>query len=282
MARNLLCDIYANLIEAILTIIASIQFLEKHRNSKKAFTRKRLLPFATLIHIMASVEELLKRHEISETAFIILLSIFVGSITIASVLANKIINVAGFYVPAGILAYSVTFVCTDVISEIWGKARAGRTVLGGFIALVAALVLVRLSLAWPAAPFWKGDAAFQSILGSTSRIIAASFAAYLASQFHDVWAFHFWKRVTADRHLWLRNNLSTAVSQLIDSVLFIFIAFYGVMPLWPLIFGQWVIKFAISILDTPVVYLVVWCVRRGGGPPPRRKEAKAEGEFYCG
>lgn len=219
-------------------------------------------------------------HDIGETAFIILLSIFVGGITIASVLANKIISVAGFYVPAGVLAYSITFVCTDAISEIWGRRRAGLTVLGGFIALVSVLLLVQFSLSWPAAPFWKKEAAFQTILGSTPRIIVASFAAYLASQFHDVWAFHFWKRITADRHLWLRNNLSTAVSQLIDSFLFIFIAFYGVMPLWPLILGQWIIKFAIGILDTPIVYLVVWGLRRTENPQAEKREG--EQRLFCG
>lgn len=219
----------------------------------------------------------LKRTDIGETAFILLACIFAGSITIASVLANKIINVAGFYVPAGVLAYSVTFICTDVISELWGRERAGRVVLGGFIALVAALVLVQLSLAWPAAPFWQQDAAFTAILGSTSRIIIASFVAYLASQFHDVWAFHFWRRITAARHLWLRNNLSTAVSQFIDSLLFITIAFYGTMDLWPLIMGQWIIKLAISVLDTPLVYLVVWSIRRGNPKDPGSE--KAEGAF---
>ena len=197
----------------------------------------------------------------NDKSFIIILSIFVGSITIAAVLANKIINVFGLFVPAGILAYSITFICTDVISEIWGKERARFTVIGGFIALISILILTQIALVWPKAPFWKNDQAFQSILGSTSRIIIASFTAYLVSQFHDVWAFHFWRKVTNDRHLWLRNNLSTATSQFIDSFLFITIAFYGVMPIWPLIIGQWVIKIAIAILDTPAVYFVVWLVR---------------------
>jgi len=197
----------------------------------------------------------------SEKSFIILLSVFVGSITIASVLASKIINVAGFFVPAGILAYSITFVATDVISEIWGKERANITVVGGFIALLAVLGLVHLGLIWPKAPFWNNEDAFQTILGSTPRIILASFVAYLVSQFHDVWAFHFWKRFTNERHLWLRNNLSTAVSQFIDSFLFITIAFYGIMPIGPMILGQWIIKFGIGILDTPAVYFLVWLLR---------------------
>jgi uncharacterized integral membrane protein (TIGR00697 family) len=99
-------------------------------------------------------------------------------------------------------------------------------------------------------------------MGSTSRIIIASFIAYLVSQFHDVWAFHFWKKITGGRHLWLRNNFSTAVSQFIDSSLFITVAFYGVMPVWPLIWSQWLVKLAIAFLDTPIIYGIVWLLRK--------------------
>ena len=198
----------------------------------------------------------------ADTAFIFLISLFIASLTIASVLASKIIHIFGLYVPAGVLAYALTFICTDVISEVWGKERARTTVLGGFAALIAVLALVQLSLVWPKAPFWNQGEAYRTILSSTTRIIIASFAAYLVSQLHDVWAFHFWKKMTKNRHLWLRNNLSTAASQLIDSFLFITIAFYGIMPVWPLIVGQWIIKFTIAALDTPVVYLVVWSIKR--------------------
>ena len=110
-----------------------------------------------------------------EKSFIILLSIFVGSITIASVLANKIINVFGLFVPAGVLAYSITFLMTDAISEIWGKKAAKRAVLGGFIGLIVVLLLIQVSLVWPKAPFWKQEPAYQTIMGVTSRIIVASF-----------------------------------------------------------------------------------------------------------
>ena len=204
----------------------------------------------------------------NDKALIVIISVFIGSMAISSVLANKIISVFGFFVPAGVLAYSVTFVCTDVISEIWGKEKAGQTVVGGFIALIAVLLLVQAALFWQAAPFWKGEEAFRSILGSTSRIIIASFTAYLVSQFHDVHAFHLLKRLTGGRHLWLRNTVSTAVSQLIDSVLFITIAFYGTMPVAPLIIGQWIIKFAIAVLDTPIIYLTVWKLRHKAGLHP--------------
>jgi len=168
----------------------------------------------------------------------------------------------GVFVPAGVIAYSITFISTDVISEVWGKERAQETVFAGFIALIAVFILVQISLVWPKAPFWHNDEAYALILGSTSRIIIASFIAYLVSQMHDVWAFHFWKRVTNERHLWLRNNLSTAVSQFLDSFIFITIAFYGVLPIWPLIYGQWIIKFMIAILDTPLIYGCVFFLQR--------------------
>jgi hypothetical protein len=186
----------------------------------------------------------------------ILLSIYVGSITIASVLSNKIIDVYGLYVPAGVLAYSVTFIVSDVISEIWGKEVAKKTVFGGFVALFVVIILVHLGIYWPKAPFWEGEKAFNLVLGSSGRIILASFIAYFVSQYHDVWAFHFLKKLTWGRHLWLRNNLSTIVSQFIDSSIFIFIAFFGELPVIPMIFGQWVVKIGIAVVDTPIVYLL--------------------------
>lgn len=199
--------------------------------------------------------------EKSQRAFVILNSLFVGSLIIASVLASKIITVFGLVVPAGVLAYCVTFMVTDVISELWGREKANTVVLGGFWALLLSLVLVRLAVHWPPAAFWPHDPAFRTVLDSTSRIIVASFSAYLLSQYHDVWAFHVLRRLTHGKYLWVRNNLSTAASQLIDTVVFITIAFYGVMPITPLIVGQWLIKLTIALLDTPVVYAAVWLLR---------------------
>ncbi len=197
-----------------------------------------------------------------EKPFVVLVAIFIGGLTIASVLANKILSVFGLFVPAGVVAYSITFIATDTISEIWGKVRAQWVVFSGFVALIVVLVLINLAVVLPAAPFWENQQAFKTVLQSTSRIIIASFIAYLVSQFHDVWAFHFWKKVTHNKHLWLRNNLSTMVSQLLDTVIFIIIAFYGIQPVWQLIFGQYIVKLAIAVVDTPLVYLLVHYVRK--------------------
>lgn len=195
-------------------------------------------------------------------SFILLASLFSGSLVIASVISSKIITIGGVVLPAGILAYCITFVASDVISEVWGKEKARQVVLGGFAALVVCLGLIHLALAWPGAVFWDNNEAYASVLGAAPRIIIASLIAYLVSQNHDVWAFHFWKRVFNGRHLWIRNNLSTASSQIIDSAIFISIAFYGIMPIMPLIIGQVVIKIIIAFMDTPVVYFLVWLIQR--------------------
>lgn len=196
-----------------------------------------------------------------------LTALFAGSLVLAAILASKIMVVGGIVVPAGVLAYCVTFVCTDVINEIWGREKAQQVVLSGFGTLVLSLLLIQLALNWPSAPFWPHQEAFEIILGTTPRIILGSLLAYLVSQLHDVWAFDFWRKKTAGKYLWVRNNGSTILSQLLDSILFISIAFYGLMPILPLIVGQWLVKLVIAALDTFVVYLLVWLIRRKSSAP---------------
>jgi uncharacterized integral membrane protein (TIGR00697 family) len=225
---------------------------------------------------MEKTERAIQREE---KAYILLIAIFVGGLVIAGVLASKIVNVAGLIVPAGVLAYSITFPITDVICEVWGKKRGKYVVFSGFITLLVVLGLIRLALIFPQAPFWTGEEAFARILGSTSRIIIASFIAYLVSQYHDVWAFHFWRKVTKGKYLWLRNNASTFVSQFIDTVVFITIAFYGVMPVFTLIKGQYIIKLLIALLDTPIVYFGVWLIRREERNEDRYSRSSPTGNF---
>ena len=193
---------------------------------------------------------------------LLLSGIFCACLVAAAVLAAKIVRIGPVSVPAGVFAYCITFVCADVISEIWGRPCANMVVLTGFIGLGLTFLLIRLALWSPAAEFWTREEAFQSVLGMTPRIIAASLAAYVLSQFHDVWLYTLLKDRTRGRHLWLRNNAATMLSQLIDTVVFITIAFYGVMPVWPLIIGQWSVKVALALCGTPLVYMTVWCVRR--------------------
>jgi len=186
--------------------------------------------------------------------------LFITSLLLANILAAKIVVLGGLILPAAIVLYPFTFLFTDVVAETEGKKSARRLVMMGFyMSLVMVLVLVVGKLL-PAAPFWRHQDAYNVILGSTPRIVLASMIAYLISQNHDVWAFHFWRDKTGGRHLWLRNNLSTMVSQLIDSVIFIGIAFGGLYPLQTVLImmgSQYLVKVAIAVLDTPFCYLLV-------------------------
>ncbi|HUW22677.1 MAG TPA: queuosine precursor transporter [bacterium] len=225
---------------------------------------------------MGKTERAIQREE---KIYILLIAIFVGGLVIAGVLASKIVNIAGLIVPGGVFAYSITFPITDIICEVWGKKKGKYVVFSGFITLLVVLALIRLTLIFPKASFWTGEEAFTKILGGTSRIIIASFIAYLVSQYHDIWAFHFWRKVTKGKHLWLRNNASTFVSQFIDTVVFITIAFYGVMPVFTLIKGQYIIKLLIALLDTPIVYFGVWLIRRGKKDEDRHSGSSPTGSF---
>ncbi|SMF14280.1 queuosine precursor transporter [Desulfovibrio gilichinskyi] len=195
-------------------------------------------------------------------AFTLLTCLFISSLVIAAVVSTKIINIFGFYAPAGVLAYSLTFIASDIISEIWGKERANEVIQCGFIALLAAIFLSWTALHWTPAPFWNGQEGFASVLSNTPRIVLASLIAYTVSQTHDVWLFHLIRKRTEGKHLWLRNNLSTITSQLIDSTIFVSVAFYGILPVTDIILGQWLAKTVIALLDTPIVYLGVSIINR--------------------
>jgi len=190
-------------------------------------------------------------------ALLLLVAIFSGSLVISQILAVKIVSWHGVVFPAGVIAYSITFIVTDVLSEVFGKKVAQYAVWAGFATVLVCLLLIYAALSLPAASFWTGEKSFERVLLFTPRIIVASLLAYVISQVHDVWAFHFWKKITKGKHLWLRNNLSTIVSQLIDTSTFIFVAFGGGDFVLNLIWGQFLVKMSIALLDTPLVYLLV-------------------------
>ena len=197
--------------------------------------------------------------------FVFLCAAFVAALVTANVLAAKIVSLGGLFVPAGVLAYSITFAVTDTVCEVWGRRRTQTLVNAGFLVLILVWGLTALALAMPAAPFWPNQEAFGTILGATGRIILASLIAYGVSQTFDVWIFNRIKELFAARHLWIRNNVSTLLSQTLDTGLFITIAFYGQLPLLPLMAGQLAVKYTIALLDTPVVYGLVYLVRMKGG-----------------
>jgi uncharacterized integral membrane protein (TIGR00697 family) len=195
------------------------------------------------------------------------IGIFVGLVVMAQILANKIVLFGTFTLPAGVIVYATSFLITDILCEFYGKKKALEAVCGGFLASILLVLAVKVAIAWPPAPFWTGQEAFQSTLQLTERIVLGSLVAYVISQNWDVRVFHKLKEMTGGRHLWLRNNVSTMTSQALDTVIFITIAFYGVLPVVPLIVGQYIVKLVIAALDTPFIYGVHWARRTFSSAP---------------
>ena len=183
--------------------------------------------------------------------------ILASLVVIAGILASKIVVFGPFTVSAGVIVFSMTFLITDLISEKWGKREAQKAVWLGFYGNILLMLSVWIAIQWQPAPYAiEFSEMFAEVLGLAPRIAFAAMITYLVSQHLDVWSFNFLKKLTKGKHLWLRNNASTISSQLVDSTLFITIAFYGVFPVLPLILGQWMVKVIIALLDTPFIYAV--------------------------
>jgi len=181
---------------------------------------------------------------------------------IACIVANiqviKVIKLFGITATLGNIVYASSFLATDILSENHGRKDAARAVKIGFFALVTMTVLMNLALWFRPDPADFADKSLRTIFGFMPRVALGSLTAYLLSQSHDVIAFHFWKRLRPERHyLWLRNNASTIISQLLDTVVFCTIAFAGVFPwpvFWKIFLTTYVLKFVVAALDTPFVY----------------------------
>ncbi|MEM9743862.1 MAG: queuosine precursor transporter [Pseudomonadota bacterium] len=215
--------------------------------------------------------------------YVVLLTVFVAALGILNVISAKLTDLPVWptVVGAGIICYWITFPITDVVAEVYGRSNAQLMVWMGFLTNLLVLLLSTWAVALPPDATYPHQAAFATVLGAVPVIILASLCAYLAAQSHDVWAYHFWKRVTGGRHMWLRNNLSTISSQLIDSILFNGIAFYlfGSWDLKTLVsatVGYWLLKLCIALADTPLVYLLHFWLT-GYWSPQAHEEALASG-----
>ena len=196
-----------------------------------------------------------------ETILLVLSMAFVTCLLVSNVVAGKIIGVGLLgTISAGIVCYPLTFLFTDTISELFGKRKATSIVWAGFGCNILLVILILLAGYLPPAVFWEGQEAFMGTLGFVWRIVLASMVAYVVSQNLDVLGFHYIKEKTGGKYLWLRNNISTMFSQSIDTVLFIGVAFIGVMPITVVInmmILQYIVKLIIAACDTPFVYLLV-------------------------
>tara|TARA_B100000378_G_C17993292_1_gene394556 strand:+ start:230 stop:895 length:666 start_codon:yes stop_codon:yes gene_type:complete len=201
--------------------------------------------------------------------YIILLGIFIASLVTCNLIANKFVTVnlgfKVFIVSAGILPYPLTFLVTDLISEIYGQKKANLVVFSGFVASIFVLSFLWLGAQFNSIPnSIVDDSTYNAVFQNAWRLITASMIAYLFAQFIDVRIFHFWKKLTNGKHLWLRNNGSTIASQLIDTTLVISILFVGVWDtdqILSAIIDGWIFKMLMALLDTPIIYVVIYLLK---------------------
>ena len=207
----------------------------------------------------------------SDRFYLILAGIFISSLITANLIFQKFFTwspfgIYTFELSVGILPYPITFLCTDLISELYGKKKADQVVLAGLISSVFVMGVVLLANAMEST-IWSpvNDSVFNQVFGLFGPAVFASMIAYLIAQFIDIRVFHFWKRLTKGKHLWLRNNGSTIVSQLVDtsSVLFL-LCFSNVIEwqkFWPLLMNGFLFKMLVGLFDTPLFYLGVWLLK---------------------
>jgi uncharacterized integral membrane protein (TIGR00697 family) len=204
-------------------------------------------------------------------------ALFVTTLVISNIIAVKLVNLAGFFVPAAVILFPVAYIFGDVLTEVYGFARARQVIWTGFFCNLVAVLAIWLAGLLPAAPFWAAGSfatpdaaqqAYDAILGFTPRLLLASFIAYLVGEFLNSFVLSKLKVRTGGKHLWLRTILSTVVGEGADSLIFILIAFTGRFPpdaIGQAVLSQWIIKVAYETLATPLTYLAVNALKRAEG-----------------
>lgn len=187
--------------------------------------------------------------------------IIVVNIILCNIQVLKLVELFGFTVTLGNIAYGSVFLATDLLVECYGKAEAKRAVNFGFYALIFVTISLKITIGYIPSKADLYHPAMLQLFNFIPRVTLASLAAYWLSQYCDVWLFAWWKGKTKGKYLWLRNNASTMVSQLIDSLVFTLLAFYGEYDLaiiWSIFYTTLFIKYIVAILGTPAVYLGRW------------------------
>lgn len=198
-----------------------------------------------------------------DTVGVTLVAGYVACGLIANTTAGKVTALGPLTVPAAIYIFALTFTIIDLVNEHFGRAGARRVVLAAFGANVLMAAYFQLVVALPPAPFFEAQEAYARVLGVTPRIVVASLTAYLVASLIDVEIFAWWRRRIGGAP-GARVLISNTVSTLVDSIVFVSLAFWGLLPVLPIIVGQYVVKMAVTVLAVPLIYLLRAWYRRTG------------------
>lgn len=212
---------------------------------------------------------------LAQKIYLILASLFIASLVVSNLIFQKFFywdffGIYTFEISVGILPYPITFLLTDIISEIYGKEKANQVVTAGIFASAFSLLIIYSADFVPATAWSPIDnMLFTRVFGATGIAVFASMTAYLLAQYIDIQLFHFWKKLTKGKHLWIRNNFSTFLSQFVDtfSVLFLLCTFNKIE--WDLfgalLLSGFLFKVLVAACDTPFLYIGVYALRRKFG-----------------
>lgn len=198
-----------------------------------------------------------------------LFALYLTSMVLVNTLGSKITTLGSVRASVGVFFMPILFLVTDIIGEVYGRKTSAQFVNMSTAMLVFMFAMIGLCIVLPPNPTWGLQESYATIFGSSMRMTAASIVSFFIAQHVDVLTFSAIKKLTKERHLWIRNNVSTIVSQFIDTTIFMFIAFYHMTDrytvtfIFSLIIPYWLFKVLFALLDTPLCYLGVWWMKRG-------------------
>lgn len=192
-------------------------------------------------------------------------SLFVTTLIVSNIIAVKIGDFGGYFLPVAVVIFPVSYILGDIVTEVYGYAAMRRVIWIGFACNLIAVVTIAVAQLIPPAPFFVGQEAFVTILGSSFRILLASFTAYLVGGFVNSFIMSKMKIRMKGKKLWARTILSTIVGQGLDSAIFISIAFAGIFTqpeLITVVLTQWAFKVLFEVIATPVTYVITGSLKK--------------------
>lgn len=189
----------------------------------------------------------------------LLIGLYVTFVLVAQVLAAKIsafdLGFSTFFGPSGVLVFSLTYLMTDIVNEKFGRKETQKMILIAFVSQIAMVFFFWLGVKFPPAPFWTIQGTWEQIFNLVPRITIASWVAFMITENFDAYVYSWFKKLTKGKYLWMRNAFSSIPALLLDSLIFIPLAFLGVMPILPLIIGQTAVKWLVGLINIPFMYL---------------------------
>jgi uncharacterized integral membrane protein (TIGR00697 family) len=195
-------------------------------------------------------------------------ALFVASLLTANIISVKLIEIGPIIVPAGVVIFPLSYILGDILTEVYGFRWARRAIWLGFLGNLVAVAAIWVAGLLPSPAFWQNQGAWDTILGFTPRLLVASFVAYLVGEFANSTVLAKMKVWTQGKHLWSRTISSTLVGQGLDSLVFILIAFGGLMApaaIMTTVISQWLFKSIYEIAATPLTYFVVNRLKQAEG-----------------